>query len=246
VIPRLPNLGAIVFEIFPTFVPEVGLELIEEQLLRLHALWGLRSERPVPVPARAPLRLVFDAPGTASPEMWEQALGKLVIGKSADDPCSEELSDDPGVRVVEGLIHEFRASMIVGVLRLTSRLMMLALGPQVFRAILADYWSRVPPQMYGSLEADAFAHYLENVDLQVPHLAKVLEFERAVTATLADDRPRIIEFDFEPIPLLRALAAGRLPDSPASPGHFEIELTAEGPGLVSGLDVDMQDAFPYH
>lgn len=248
VIPRLPNLGAIVFEIFPSFVPEVGLELVAEQLERLHALWALR--RPgddAPAPRRAPLRLVVDAPGTAAPETWERALGKLVTGRAANGGFADEIADDPGVRLVEGLIHEFRASLIVGVLRLTSRIIMLALGPDVFRALLADYWSKVPPQMYGSLEADAFADYLESIDLRIPYLATLLEFERAVAATLADDETRIVSFDFEPIPLLRALAEGRLPDTPPERGAFEIELTADGPVGVRGLDLEaVQEAFPFH
>jgi hypothetical protein len=188
-----------------------------------------------------------DAADTASPLVWERALGKLVTGQRADDPCGEELAGDPGVRVVERLIHEFRASLIVGVLRLTSRFIMLALGPQAFRTILADYWSKVPPQMYGSLEADAFAEYLADLDLRVPYLAKVLEFEQAVGATLADDHVRIVQFDFEPTPVLRALAEGRLPDVPAEPGNFEIELTPDGPAGVDGIDwTELQEAFPFH
>lgn len=246
-IPRLPCLGAIVFEIFPSFVPEVGLELVEEQLERLRMLWELRNATPPARQRRPELRIAVDPPGAASPETWERALGSLVTGRPASDQCGEQLSDDPGVRVVEGLIHEFRASLIVGVLRLTSRLLMLALGPDAFRAILADYWSKVPPQMYGSLEADAFAEYLARIDLGVPYLASILEFEQAVVATLADDRTRVVHFDFEPIPLLRALAEGRLPDAPLSPGRFEIALTADGPAGV-GLDLDeqVQEAFPFH
>ena len=41
-IPRLPNLSAIIFEIFPSFVPLVGLELVRVQLERLRELWNLR------------------------------------------------------------------------------------------------------------------------------------------------------------------------------------------------------------
>ncbi len=247
VIPRLPNLGAIVFEIFPSFVPEVGLELVEEQLERLHALWALRREIPSADVKRRPFPVIVDKAGSASPDVWERALGSLVTGRHAEGAHVEELSGDPGVRVVESLIHEFRASMIVGVLRLTSRFIMLALGPQAFRTILADYWTKVSPQMYGSLEARAFAEYLEGLELQLPYLAKLLEFERAVAATLEDDRVRIVHFDFEPIPLLRALAESRLPDAPAEPGNFEIELTPDGPVGVSGLDLEeVQQAFPYH
>jgi hypothetical protein len=247
VIPTLPNFGAIVFEIFPSFVSQVGLELVEEQLERLHALWALRRQGCAPEGRPLPVRLVTDTPGAPTPESWERALGSLVIGRPVDGPFGDDLSEDPGVRVVEGLIHEFRASLIVGVLRLSSRLIMLALGPQVFRAILDDYWSKVTPQMYGSLEAQAFADYLVELDLQLPHLAKLIEFEQAVAETLVDDRVRIVHFDFEPIPLLRALAEGRLPDTPPEPGNFEIELTPDGVPGVGGLESEqLEEAFPFH
>ncbi len=101
--------------------------------------------------------------------------------------------------------------------------------------------------MNASLEANAFARHLEGLDLRVPHLTQVLHFEEAVTATLSDGQTRIVEFEFEPLRLLRALAEGRLPDEPPQPGRFEIELTPDGPTAAVGLDVeDVQTAFPYH
>jgi uncharacterized protein (UPF0276 family) len=253
VVPRLPNLAAIMFEIFPSFVPVVGLDLVERQMERLHELWALREARPAPpVPVPMPRPIVLSAEGpdgadTLPPEAWERALGQLVIGRAPTDDVAAELEQDPGVRIIQGLIHEFRGSMIVGVLRLTSRLLMLALGPPAFRIILDDYWKATPPQMYASLEADAFAAHLRRLDLGVPHLAAILEFEQAVTATLTDGRARIVAFDVEPLPLLRALGAGRLPDEPPQPGRFEIELTPDGPIAASGLELgDVEAAFPYH
>jgi len=248
VIPELPNLGAIVFEIFPSFVPEVGLELVEEQILRLHALWEKRAS-PIASRTLSPLPpVVLSAPdGDPLPESWERALGALVNGRPANNGIGQTLENDPGVRVIRGLIEEFRASAIVGTLRLTSRLLMLALGVDPFRTILRDYWSKVPPQAYGSLEAQAFAAYLRESELQVPYLAKILEFEQAAMQTLADDVMRVVEFDFEPLPLLRALAEGRLPDQPSVAGKFEIELTADGPAGVGGLDIDeTREAYPFH
>ena len=244
-IPRLPNLRAIIFEIFPSFVPVVGLDLVREQVERLHALWSLRAstrERPV-ASMRVPLEPETLEP--APPAAWERALGRVVIGRRANDELSRELERDPGVRIVEELIHEFRASMIVGVLRLTSRLLMLALGPAAFRTLLSDYWSKTPPQMYASVEAEAFARYLETLELKVPHLAKLLEFERAATATLIDGEVRVVQFDFEPLPLLRALAEGRLPTEPAQPGEYEIEVTPDDLPSASGLDSLAPD-FPFH
>jgi uncharacterized protein (UPF0276 family) len=249
VVPRLPNVSAIVFEIFPSFVPLVGLDLIRTQIERLHELWALRRQKPAQQ-ARRPIELrveTVDGAERVPPEEWERALGELVIGRASSGSAAAELADDRGVRIVEGLIHEFRASMIVGVLRLTSRLLLLALGPAAFRLILNDYWLATPPQMYASLEADAFARHLASLDLAVPHLSDVLRFEQATTATLTDGKKRVVAFDVEPLPLLRALAAGRLPDESPRRGRFEIELTPDGATGAAGLDGrDVAAAFPYH
>ena len=230
-------------------MPLVGLDLVREQVERLHALWDLRASEPAPT-RRTPLVLSVETAGgedSVAPEAWERALGALVIGHADRGPTVDGLARDPGVRIMEGLIHEFRASMIVGVLRLTSRLLMLALGAQAFRVILDDYWKATPPQMYASLEADSFAAHMRRLDLGVPHVAELLTFEQAVTATLTDGMPRVVAFSFEPLPLLRALAAGRLPDEPPRAGRFEIEVTPDGPTSATGLNMDEVDqAFPYH
>ena len=184
----------------------------------------------------------------ASPVVWERALSTLVIGRSsADDILARELVTDRGVGLVNRLICEFRASMIVSVLRLTARLMMLTLGPDSFRAILEDFWSKMPPQLFASSEAEAFANYLRACDLKVPQLAKVLEFERAVVATLTDGQPRVVAFDSDPLPLLRALAEGRLADISSQPGRFEIEVIPDGSMGGTGLDQEvMRQVFPFH
>lgn len=252
IVPLLPNLKAIIFEIFPAFIPVVGIETVRTQVERLHELWALRGKTGntdgnaafvKPIRYQDPVEM----PEYASPATWERALGGLVIGRSLEGQTAQELTADPGVHVINRLISEFRASMIVSVLRLTSRLMLLALGQDVFRVILKDFWSKIPPQQFASTEAEKFADYLEALDLKVPQLGKVLEFERAVMATLIDEQPRIVVFDSDPLPLLRALAQGQLPDAPGQPGRFEIEITPDGPISVSGLSLEaLQKVFPFH
>lgn len=46
-------------------------------------------------------------------------------------------------------------------------------------------------------------------------------------ATLEDGATRVVPFDFEPMPLLRAIAEGRLPDASLTGGRFEIEITGD-------------------
>jgi hypothetical protein len=145
----------------------------------------------------------------------------------ADDEIGVELSGEPGVPLVERLIHEFRASMIVRVLPITSRFIMLAMGPEAFRIILADFWTKVTPQMYAAIEADSFANYLKALDLKVPHIAKIIEFEQAVMEVNVTGSARVVKFDFEPLPFLRAISEGRLPEGAPVQGDFEINVTPE-------------------
>jgi hypothetical protein len=81
----------------------------------------------------------------------------------------------------------------------------------------------------------------------VPQLNKVVEFERAVMATLVDDVARVVAFDFDPLPLLRGLAEGRLTRETGRLGRFEIEVTGDGllnaPNLGLG---PLQQVVPYH
>jgi uncharacterized protein (UPF0276 family) len=259
IVPHLANLKAIVFEIFPSFVPKFGLDSVRREIGKLHELWQMRKEAPPAAPAfavpqdhievadRSEAVRAIDCPDGPqrhnqispsvgpSPAEWGRTLGGLTVGQPVAEKdrlaiggaLSEGLGSDPGVRLIGRLVHEFRASMVVGVLKLTSRLMMLALGPDTFRMILEDFWSKSPPHQYAASEAEEFANYLETLDLKLPKLGMVMKFERAALATLKDGQSRIVAFDCDPLPMLRALAEGRLPDAPSTVGEFEIEITPD-------------------
>ncbi len=227
-LPRLPNLQAVVFEIFPSFLPGVGLEAVADQL---RVLKRLRDEMGPPERIANYARRATGSLGSgggASPAEWEAVLGALAI--EAEPPASDlvdELAGDPGLEIIRRLIAEFRASMLVSAVRLTSRLLMLALGPDVFRAILQDYWQKNPPRAFAASEALTFLDYLAAVGLQVPRLHEIVAYERAAIETILDGRARVVHFGVDPLPMLRALAEGRLTDIPGAPGEYEIEITPD-------------------
>jgi len=216
-IPKLPNVKAIIFEIYPSFVPAFGLDRVRQEIDRLHELWSLR---------RSP-----EENKSLSPAEWERSLGEITVGRVPPGQLGSELARDRGAHLVEGLVHEFRASTITRSLGLTTRLLLLALGSASTRTLLNGFWAGTPPLMFESDEAEAFGHYLESLDLRVPFLAPVLAFERATIASLIDGRTRVVPFNVEPVPLLRALAEGRLPDAPLQMGDFEVEVTGDEPEL---------------
>jgi uncharacterized protein len=251
VIPRLPNLKVIIFELFSSFLPAFGIGAVKGQLEKLHLLWSLRSPgassgvAPDPSQTRCEPALRPDFGPTV--HEWEHSLGRMAIGREPENPLETSLVQDPGIPLVRKLIGEFRASMVVNVYRLTSRLLMLALTPDVFRAFLQDYWSQFPPRQYAGTEADGFYAYLMSKNLRVPWFQRVFDFERAAILTLCDDQPRVVHFPADPLPVLRALAEGRLPDVVPEEGDYEIELTPGGPITVSGVELsEIARTFPFH
>ena len=247
IVPHLPNLKAIIFEVFSSFLPNFGVDGVRKEMERVRQLWELRRPGGGSSAKREAGNRRSSTP-VATVAEWEAALGALVVGRAPANALAEELASDPGTSLVRDLIHEFRASMVVSVYRLSCRLMMLALTPDVFRTILEDFWTHEPPHQYAASEAEAFIGYLraKNV-LRLPKLEKVLEFEKAAIDTLLDGRTRVVRFSADPFPLLRALAEGRLPDVIPQEGEYEIELKAEGPVTVTGMDPEqLRGAFPFH
>jgi uncharacterized protein len=249
IVPHLPNLKTIIFEVFTSFLPSFGFDGVRTEMERIRELWKLR--RPgiphIPPKLSGESRSSANVSNVSSVAEWETALGSVAIGRSPTTSLAQELAADQGVSLMRELIHEFRASMVVAVYRLSCRLMMLALTPDVFRAILEDFWAHEPPRQYAAAEAEAFVAYLRAKNLRLPQLAKVLEFEKAAMDTLLDGRSRVVRFSSDPFPLLRSLAEGRLPDVIPQEGNYEIELKPEGPVSVTGIDLEqVRGVFPFH
>lgn len=226
-LPRLPNLRAVVFELFPAFLSSFGLAGVRAELAHLRRLWMERDRSPVTTAAIS--RPVTNAAPSAqdeaiSPGEWENALAGLVLGRDIPGPLARQLRKDPGIALLRELIEEFRASMVAATMKRTIRLLLLAIGERGLRRLLEGYWKQLPPQLFASAEAEQFAGHLRQLDLDVPFLAEIAMFERMVIATLLDGQSRVARFAYDPFPVLRALDEGRMP-APPDPGLFEIVLT---------------------
>jgi uncharacterized protein len=224
IVPRLCNLKAIIFELFPSYFPKLGAPAFRSQLESLHRLWDRRTRIAVTKPC---VRSEPQEPNPSpSPGEWESTLASLTVHKPCSTPLATELRRDPGVAVIREMVEKFRSSMIVRTLRLSSRLIMLERGPAFLEQLLATFWKMHPPQPFALDEAETFATFLREHKPYVPFLPEVLEYDRAVIAVALDGEERSVPFGADPLPLLRALGAGRRPTE-IKPGDFEIRLTPD-------------------
>lgn len=243
ILPELPELRAVVFEITATFLTRLGLDGVRRQLSVLREVWerrrvapprlvGLNRPAPAPIPEKIP-----GEPGW-TPGEWEDGLAALVVGRPLDgsaSPVGLALAEDPGVEVLRRLVWNFRSGVLVETLGLTCRLLLLHGGDPFIRELFDDFFLSAAPELFASVEAEAFGAYLERRRPDVPYLEEVLGFERAALRAVLEETSQIVPFRFEPTSLLEPLSRGRLPDSP-TPGNFEVEVTPDaGTAAASGL-----------
>jgi uncharacterized protein (UPF0276 family) len=240
VVRRLPNLKAVIFEFFSAYLPSVGHGVFRSQLEQMHRLWDMRRSN-LQLKAHGRTKAATESAlkdPSPSPREWEDTLGTLVVGRDLATPLAAELKADPGVEIIREIIEQFRASMIVRTLRMSSRLIMLERGNGYFEALLADYWKEFPPQPFAFNEAEGFAEFLLRRDHQIPYLGDVVDYDRAMIQVTLEAQDRLVSFKVDPLPLLRALGAGRKPDLILY-GSFEILLTADTTGAGSASASEM-------
>jgi uncharacterized protein (UPF0276 family) len=234
IIPRLRNLHAIIFELYPSYyLSEVSPELVREQLKTLHYLWDINKERHNNIISNRPIINISDKSNYYTPEEWERTLGKLVNGYKVDTNL-KFLSVDPAIDIYKKLIISFRNSMLIRALPLTSRLLMLTAYSK-FKKILSAFHKNNMPKAFTTDEALSFLRYLESQELDIPYLKDILELESAILYCKIEESRKELLFRYDPTILLNALIQRMLPSSINNERMFKIEITPNGISSINPL-----------
>lgn len=214
-LPRLPNLKALTFEMMDTSLLDGRLRQNEflAHLRQLDGLWRMRGRAVGTAPASR-RKTPRSPPHLPGPVQWERILAGCVLGDPATDACSLRLAGDPGTRVLRELAEAARAGTLTQVLGLSLRLLEIAMGHAALVELLSTYWQGRPPLPYATDEATRFAAWVAASGLRIPALDDVLGFELACARTMTDRRPQRACWRHHPDRVLEALYAGRLPDAP--------------------------------
>jgi uncharacterized protein (UPF0276 family) len=177
-VPRLPNLGAIVFEIMPDRVQHVSLAAIAEDLGRLRTIWDRRGT------ATATERPPLDAMALLLPaQTWERLIGGALVGGHdvAPEPflTSWWAEAAPAVALYRTLWAEGRGSALVATAPRTLRLLLGKLGSTATRHLLTAFQNATSPGYTAIEEARAFLPFVAVEAASVPGI------RAAVTADAA-------------------------------------------------------------
>jgi uncharacterized protein (UPF0276 family) len=221
--PRLPNLRIVNLEIVPEYVTAMGIDAVRAELAQLRDVCASGEASPAGY-GRVPRRAAASPRGPdLAPEEWEDTLGALVTGQPVTGEVAGRLRGDPGLAVQRVLVESARAGGLTGALRLSVRLILRTIGTEATRLLLADFWRTAPPSAFAATEAAGFADYVGAAATGVAYLDEVLAVEMALIRTHADGSAARVYLEHDPVRLLGALAAGRLPGRLPS-GSFAVDV----------------------
>jgi uncharacterized protein (UPF0276 family) len=229
IIRTLPNLGAINFEIYETFLEGMAESTLDAILDELQDIWGEAghasgdanpgrdAEHNSPIQSEG---LPVQIEARPNPGGWETAMTRAVWqAKPEHHPFPE---DAAAIRLYARLARSFRGSMILRVLGRALRYLILREADRG-DDVLTRYFDDVPPQLYAHLEAKAFRDWVVRAGISDPLLDALMDYDIVMVDMPADPRPREVTFPGDPRPVFEALAESRLPEIPEPP-VWEIEI----------------------
>ena len=175
VVPTLPNLRVVVFEVSPDRVGP-GMLTHDDIVEHLGALASIVGE-----PGFSPDRAARS--GLDDVQRWEQSLGGLTLGHPVTGELAESLSADPGHRVWRDIALASRRGQLAGLLPLTVRLLLDSVGEAAVLERLGEIWACTPPAETSAAEIHALAPLLRAAwSSTVPLLDDVLDVELRATS----------------------------------------------------------------
>ena len=210
VIPRLPNVGALIFEILPEYLGSIGLDGVHRQLETLRALWDTRAPRSIHISRR--LQNIGHEPCTA--DIAEVCAWELSLTRALRGEFGEIVSGDPGCALMRKLIGDFRSAGLTRGLRFTITALLGGLGADATNQLLNEYFCSVPPDAFVAVESHQFVQFLvgrPQILAAVPYLQEILAFEAALVAATLFGETTELEWTADPTLLLDELQSGRLP-----------------------------------
>lgn len=189
IVPHLPSLGAIIFEIMPDRVAPTGLPKIARMLEHLNRIWQTRADRVISIKHCNRPAPACDA---VTPPLWEHALGAAVTGTQPPQ-APPELEPWfhaalPALELYRFLAQEARASALVDTAPRTIRTLLTVMGEAGTRQVLARFWCVMTPAYTSAEEAQAFLDFLSTGDFDIPRLDADIASDRSWLAHWREDR----------------------------------------------------------
>jgi uncharacterized protein (UPF0276 family) len=216
IIPDLPNLGAIIFELASDRVSMFAAHSYLKELDTVSRLWERVRRAPEPAARPAGRARVISARSVPSPNTWEHVLARHML-PPLDRPvdCCASFpfvpTDEERFSLYVHLATSFRTGAIAELFPHTVRLLLMAIGRPAVTTYVDRYVAVTPPASFPTDEVLRFRRFVESNPLPVPGLDELLKFEGMLIEAAADGSTIQAAFTKNINTMLVDLAAGVLP-----------------------------------
>lgn len=229
--PALPNLKAVIYEIFPSFMSLFGLDAIQKQLENIKDVWNRTHRkqyalRPPQILGSRSIGVSESLRAAISPSLWEETLGELIMSGRPEGILGKELENDKSIPLMRKLIWRFRAGAVIKTLPILIQLILLHAGNESLETILSDYFNQSKPEPFASEEAKGFMRYLRKKEPDIPYIKDILSYEEATIHAAIEQSVQCVRFRHDPRILLQTLLKGYIPQNLAV-GSYELEVSPE-------------------
>jgi uncharacterized protein len=149
----------------------------------IRRLWD-GARRSIPSRITQASRTPSTGASAPSPEVWERIIAERMLPAGhrptgAGGISSVCIPDERGFSLYARLSASFRRGTIAELLQCSTRLLLIALGEQSLRDLLAQYFSVTPPSFFPTDEALGFRSFVDASPVSVPGLRKCWRLNRA-------------------------------------------------------------------
>ncbi len=218
VLQSLPNLGALNFEIFDTFLERFTNEEFDRTVDDLRYLW---SETGAATTDARPAALAPPASRPApDPAKWDAVLTDAVWKAEAQVAEWEENAE--ALTLYAFLARSFRGSILARSLPRLLRYLLLRDGPAVEER-LKRFYKDSDPKLYAPLECKAFANWLRRDGEADAWALALLDYDIALLEIIRRGAPIVVSFPGDPTTVFEGLATRDLAKTPP-PQPWEVEI----------------------
>ena len=230
VLPQLPAVRAVVYEILPEFVVQNGRNVLRADLESVQRLVQKCLARRTPVTntiTQETLTRVTRPSGAGAdgsgPGVWEQTLAHLAIGRDVGGAdrgdsdgtvtLAQEMNADPGMELIRELVAAGRSGRVSSSLPLTIELLISLFGIDAVDQLLATYAADTFPGLWGSQEGRRFADWARVHFSDEPLIQATLGLDTAALDYLLDAVPQTVTIGFDPMDLMAKIKTNNTQDT---------------------------------
>ncbi len=203
IVPRLPALRSLVYEVRPESACTLGARALDEQRAWLAGVWKARGTAVAgsnAVPSAAPCALPHFDEARLRVAAWERGIVARTAGMtSPGEP------DTDAFALLGSLVAAARETAIAEGAELSLRLLAATLGRHALADLLRRYCAQTFAQAFPAMEALRFLQFVERERTEIPYLREVVALERAAAQAQYAAAETVIYFPCEPTEIFRAL-----------------------------------------